>query len=95
MVDTAVSSLKRQLKYLAIPVVLSSCFIFGLIAAFVGAFFGIAGVLGIGFVLFLMLPVLIMGPYFFKRRLYQFPSREVLRDVLEQEGFSVSPNPIL
>jgi hypothetical protein len=89
LIDNALSSMKRQLSLVAIPSILSLLLFLLIVLKMV------AGVLGpVVYVLFaLVIAVLAFflagGLFLVKKKLQAFPSRRILAEILEAEGFTL------
>lgn len=90
LVDTAVTSLKKQIKFSGIPAIFSAGFIFTFIVVAMGSLFGKLVIFGSGLIFPLLLPFFIAGGILFKKKLYQYPTKNILADILKKEGFTVS-----
>jgi hypothetical protein len=88
MGEIVMSSVRRQIKVIAIPAAFSMGLFCAMILPMVASILGGIVYLGFGIICAFMMPLIFIGVTVIKKDLQLYPSNAVLQKILQQEGFT-------
>jgi hypothetical protein len=87
MSKTCMASIRRQLKYTAITASSSILLFCAVMLPLMASVLGGIVYIGFGFICAFMIPLLVVGMAVLKKKLELFPSKSILENILQQDGF--------
>jgi hypothetical protein len=89
MGEILMSSIRRQLKLVAIPTVLSIVLFCAIMLPIVASVLGGAVYVGFGIICSFIIPLFVLGLAALKKKIKVFPTKAVLKNILQHEGFTL------
>jgi hypothetical protein len=93
MGEKFMTSIQRQLKFVAMPTAFSIVVFCAIILPMFASFFGGIAYVAFGLICAFLIPLAVFGITVIKKKLKLFPSKAILKSILQQEGFSLQTFP--
>jgi hypothetical protein len=89
MGESLMSSIRRQLKFVAFPAGLSIVLFCAIILPMVASLLGGIVYVGFGIICALIIPLFMLGLVALKKNINVFPTKTGLKNILQHEGFAL------